>query len=74
MNSSYLVEHILIEVKNISTSLDMSDEPNSQELQKDFHLKTSEDANTLWTTSEGEKPEIEKLSADPLCTFEINQS
>ena len=74
VNSSYLVEHILIEVKNISTSLDMSDEPNSQELQKDFLCKTSKDADTLRTTSEGEKPGIEEFSAYPLCTFEINHS
>ena len=72
VNSSYLVEHILIEVKNISTSLDMSDEPNSQDLRKDFLCKTSEDANTLRTTSEGEKLEIEEFSPYPLCTFEIN--
>ena len=74
VNSSYLVGHILIEVKNISTSLDMSDEPNSQELQKDFLCKTSEDVDTLRTTSEREKLEIEEFSAYPLCTFEINNS
>ena len=74
VNYSYLVEHILIEVKNISTSPDMSDEPNSQELQKDFLCKTSEDADTLRTTSKGQKPEIEEFSAYPLCTFEINHS
>ena len=73
VNSSYLVEHILIEVKNISTSPDMSDEPNSQELQKDFLFKTSEYVDTLGTTSEGEKPEIEEFSVYPLCNFEINQ-
>ena len=52
----------------------MTDEPNSQEIQKDFLCKTLEDADTMGTTSKGEKPKIEEFSIDPLCTFEINQS
>ena len=52
----------------------MTDEPNSQEIQKDFLCKTSEDADTLRTTSEGEKLGIEDFSPYPLCTFEINHS
>ena len=30
--SSYQVEHVLTTFKSLSTSLDMTDEPNSQEL------------------------------------------
>ena len=73
-NSSCQVEHILIAFKSLSTSPDMTDEPNSQEIQKDFLCNTSEDANTSGTTSEGENPEIEEFSVDPLCTSKINQS
>ena len=71
-NSSYQVEHILTPIKSLSMYPNMIDEPNSQELQKDFLCKSSEDADTLRTTSEGEKLEIEEFSPYPLCTFEIN--
>ena len=68
-NSSYQVEYILTTVNSLSASLDMTDEPNYQELEKDFLCKTSEDADTLRTTSEGEKPENEEFSTYPLCAL-----
>ena len=55
-NSSYKEEHILTTIKSLSTSPDMIDETNSQELQKYFLCKTSEDADRLGITSEGEEP------------------
>ena len=73
-NFSYQVEHILTRVNNLSTSPYMTNEPNSQEIHKDFLCKNSEHDHTLGTTSEGEKPQIEEFSVDTLCNFEINQS
>ena len=39
--SSFKERHILTSIKSLSTSLDMTDEPNSREIQKDFLCETA---------------------------------
>ena len=55
----------------------MTNEANSQELQKDFLCKNAEDVVILGITSEGERAEIEELctylSTDPSRTQAIEQ-
>jgi hypothetical protein len=69
----------LAESKNLSTSPKILEESRSYELQNDFPCQNVKEAKKLWTTYNGEKslrPKIEKfstsISADPLCTLEIN--
>ena len=72
-SSSYQVEHILTAVKSLSTSPDITNEPKSQEPPKDIPCQIAEEIDNLGTTSNGKQPKIEEVSADPLCTSEINQ-
>ena len=60
-NDSHQVKTILTVVECFSTSLKITDEPKSQELQKDVLYKTAKEANTLGNTFEGEKPKIKEL-------------
>ena len=48
-------EQILTEVESLSTTPEMTDEPKSQELQKDVLCETSEEVDTLRITSEEEQ-------------------
>jgi len=73
-SSSYQVEHILTAVKSLSTSPDITNEPKSQEPQKDIPCQIAEEIDNLGITSDGKRPKIEEVLADPLCTSEINQS
>ena len=73
-NSSYQVEHILTGVKSLSTSPDIINEPKSQEPQKDIPCQIAKEVDNLGVTSDGKQLKIEEVSANPLCTFEINQS
>ena len=73
-NSSYQVEHILTAVKSLSTSLDITNEPKSQEPQKDIPCQIAEGIDNLGVTSDGKQLKIEEVSANPLCTSKINQS
>ena len=72
-NSYYQVEHILTAVKSLSTSSDTTNEPKSQEPQKDIPCQIVEEIDNLGITSDGKQPKIEEVLADPLCTSEINQ-
>jgi hypothetical protein len=65
--------------KNLNTSPEILEESRSYELQNDFPLQNAKETETLWTRPSGEKSlklEIEEfstsISADPLCTSEIN--
>jgi hypothetical protein len=65
--------------KNLNTSPKILEESRSCELQNYFPFQNEKEAEKLWTTSSGEqslRPEIEEfltsISADPLCTSEIN--
>ena len=60
-NDSHQVETILTTVEFLSTSPEITDEPKSQEQQKDVLCETAKEANTLGITPKGEKPEIKKL-------------
>ena len=73
-NYSYQVEHILKAVKSLSTSLDITNEPKSQEPQKYVPFQIAEEIDNLGITSDGNQPKIEEVLADPLCTSEINPS
>ena len=77
--SSFQEEHILTIVKNVSTSPEILEESRSYELQNDFPFKNAKETKKLWTTPSREqslRPKIEEfstsISADPLCTSEIN--
>ena len=56
-------EKILTATESLSTSLEITDEPKSQELHKDVLCETAKEADTLGITSEGEKPEIKEFSS-----------
>ena len=73
-NSSYQVEHILIAVKSLSTSPDISNEPKSQEPQKNIPCQIVEEIDNLGITSDGKHPKIEEVLAYPICSSKINQS
>ena len=49
-------ENILALVESLSAALEMTNEPKSQELQKDVLCETAKEADTLGITSEGEQP------------------
>ena len=70
-------EKLLIAVESLSTAHEMTNEPKSQELQKDVLCETTKEANTLGITSEGEKPKIKEFSTckliDPSCAQTIDQ-
>ena len=51
-------EKLLIAVESLSSPPKITDEPKSQELQKDFLCETAKEADTLGITSEGEQLEI----------------
>ena len=73
-SSSYQVEHILTAFKSLSTSPDITNEPKSQEPQKDIPCQIAEEIDNLGVTSDGKQLKIEEVSANPRCTSEINQS
>ena len=73
-NSSYQVEHILTAVKSLSTSPDITNEPKSQEPQKNIPCQIAEEIDNLGITSDGKQPQIEEISTVPLYTSKINQS
>ena len=61
MNDSHQVKTILTAVESLSTSPEITDEPKSQEQQKDVLCKTAKEANTLGITFEGEKCKIKEF-------------
>ena len=73
-SSSYQVEHVLTAVKRLSTSPDITNEPKSQEPQKDIPCQIAKEIDNLGVTSDGKQLKIEEVSVNPLCTSEINQS
>ena len=70
--SSSQEEHILTEVKNLSTSPEIIEEPQSHEIQTDSPCQSFKETENLETIFDGERPEIEEfstyLSTDPSCT------
>ena len=48
-------------IESLSTSLEISDEPKYQELQKDVLCETTKEVDTLRNTFEGEKLKIKEL-------------
>ena len=68
-------EHILTKVKNLSTPLEIIEEPQCHELQKDYPCQSTKETENLETILRGERPEIEDfstyLSTNPSCTQEI---
>ena len=70
-------EQILTEVEILSTTLETTDEPKSQELQNDLLQKNAEEDDILGITFEGEKTQIEELSIymtiDPSCAQTTTQ-
>ena len=76
-NDSHQVKPILIAVEGLSTSLKITDEPKSQELQKYVLRETTKEVNALGITSEGEQPEIKEFSIymtiDPSCAQTTTQ-
>ena len=71
-NSSYQVEHILTAVKSLSTSPDITNEPKSQEPQKNIPCQIAEEIDNLGTTSGGEQYEIEKVLDMPNNRFDMH--
>ena len=55
-------EKILIAVESLSTSLEIEDETQSQELQKEFPCKIVEESDVLRITFEGENKKIKEFS------------
>ena len=55
-------EKILTAIESLSTSPEITDEPKSQELQKDVLCETAKEADTLGITFEGEKQKIKEFS------------
>ena len=58
-------------IESLSTSPKITDEPKSQELQKYVLCETAKEDDTLFITSEEEKPKIKEFSTckliDPSC-------
>ena len=55
-------EHILTEVNNLSTSLEIIEEPQSHEIKIDSPFPSTKETGNMETTFDGERPEIEELS------------
>ena len=51
----------MIAVESLSTAPEMTNEPKSQELQKDVLCETAKEADTLGITSKGEQMEIKEF-------------
>ena len=59
--SSSQEEHILTEVKNLSTSPEIIEEPQSHKLQTDSPSLSFKETENLETIFDGERPKIEEL-------------
>ena len=55
-------EKLLIAVESLSIAHEMTNEPKSQELQKDVLCETAKEADTLGIASKGDQPEIKEFS------------
>ena len=70
-------EKLLIAVESLSSAPGMTNEPRSQELQKDVLCETAKEVDTLGITSEREKPKIKEFSTckliDPSCAQTTTQ-
>ena len=68
----------MTEVKNLSTSLEIIEEPQSHEIQIDSPFPSTKETRNMETTFDGERPEIEEfstyISIDPSCSQEIEHS
>ena len=67
-------EHIFTKFNNLSTSIEIIEEPQSHELQKDSPFQSTKETENLETTFDGEEDLSTYISTNPSCTQAIEHS